>query len=75
MLRAASTHAHKRTNIMAAGERETVSANDGVSSEISAMCARKMAKCMPVWTLSNAFTRAKLHPPTSLHVHAAPGLK
>lgn len=61
MLGAASTRAHKRTNVMAAGERETVSANDGVSSEISAVCAQKMAKCMPVWTLSNAFTRAKMH--------------
>lgn len=60
MLVAVRTRAHKRTNIMAASERETVSANDGVSSKISAMCAWKMAKCGAVWTLSNAFTRAKL---------------
>lgn len=61
LLGAASTRAHKRTNGMAAGERETVRANDGVSSEISAVCAQKMGKCTPVWTLSNAFTGAKLH--------------
>lgn len=59
MLAVANTRAHKRMNIMAAGERKTVSTNDGVSGEIRAICALKMAKCMPLWTLSNAFTRAK----------------
>lgn len=51
---------------MAVGERGTVSANDGVSSEISAMRARKMAKYVPVWTLSNAFTRAQSCTPKRL---------
>lgn len=54
--------AHERTNIIAAGERETVRANGCVSSEISAMCSRKMAKCMPLWTISNAFTRERCTP-------------